>query len=259
MNWQAISVIYKSEMQRTRNTLLQSIASPVISTCLYFVVFGSAIGSRIQTVGAVDGQGGVSYGVFIVPGLMMLSLLTQSISNASFGIYFPKFTGTIYELLSAPISFFEVILGYVGAAATKSIIIGTIILITASFFVDLKIAHPFWMLAFLILTCVTFSLFGFIIGIWADNFEKLQLIPLLVITPLVFLGGSFYSIDMLPPFWQKVTLFNPVLYLISGFRWSFFEVADVSVGLSLTMIVLFLGICITIVWWMFKTGYKIRQ
>ena len=189
----------------------------------------------------------------------MLSLLTQSISNASFGIYFPKFTGTIYEILSAPISFYEVVIGYVGAAATKSLIIGAIILATAGFFVDLKIAHPFWMLAFLILTCITFSLFGFIIGIWADNFEKLQLIPLLVITPLVFLGGSFYSVDMLPPFWQKVTLFNPVLYLISGFRWSFFEVADVSVGLSLTMVVLFLAICIAIVWWIFKTGYKLRQ
>jgi len=225
MNWQAISVIYASEMQRTRNTLLQSIASPVISTCLYFVVFGSAIGSRIQTVGGVEGQGGVSYGVFIVPGLMMLSLLTQSISNASFGIYFPKFTGTIYELLSAPVSFFEVIIGYVGAAATKSVIIGTIILITASFFVDLKIAHPFWMLA----------------------------------SPLVFLGGSFYTIDMLPPLWQKISLFNPVLYLISGFRWSFFELSDVSHSTSLLMVIAFLFICIGIVWWMFKTGYKLRQ
>ena len=253
MNWYAIGVIYKQEMLRTWNTLLQSIASPVISTCLYFVVFGAAIGSRIETVGDV------SYGSFIVPGLIMLSLLTQSISNASFGIYFPKFTGTIYEILSAPISFYEVVIGYVGAAATKSLIIGAIILATAGFFVDLNIAHPFWMLAFLILTCITFSLFGFIIGIWADNFEKLQLIPLLVITPLVFLGGSFYSVDMLPPFWQKVTLFNPVLYLISGFRWSFFEVADVSVGLSLTMIVLFLAICIAIVWWIFKTGHKLRQ
>jgi ABC-2 type transport system permease protein len=253
MNWHAIKVIYKQEMLRTWNTLLQSIASPVISTCLYFVVFGAAIGSRIETVE------NVSYGSFIVPGLIMLSLLTQSISNAAFGIYFPKFTGTIYEILSAPISFLEVVLGFVGAAATKSLIIGAIILATAGFFVELRIAHPFWMLAFLILTCITFSLFGFIIGIWADSFEKLQLIPLLVITPLVFLGGSFYSVDMLPPFWQKVTLFNPVLYLISGFRWSFFEVADVSVGLSLAMIVLFLAICITIVWWMFKTGYKLRQ
>ncbi len=253
MNWQAIRVIYTAEMLRTWNTLLQSIASPVISTCLYFVVFGSAIGSRIQSVEDV------SYGVFIVPGLIMLSLLTQSISNASFGIYFPKFTGTIYEILSAPLSFFEVVLGYVGAAATKSLIIGTIILITASFFVDLQIKHPFWMIAFLLLTCITFSLFGFIIGIWADNFEKLQLIPLLVITPLVFLGGSFYSIDMLPPLWQKISLFNPVLYLISGFRWSFFEVHDVSVGVSLLSILCFLGICLAIVWWMFKTGYKLRQ
>jgi ABC-2 type transport system permease protein len=253
MNWHAIRVIYKYEMLRTWNTLLQSIASPVISTSLYFVVFGAAIGSRIQSVE------GVSYGAFIVPGLMMLSLLTQSISNASFGIYFPKFTGTIYEILSAPISFVEVVIGYVGAAATKSLIIGCIILATAGLFVDLQIAHPFWMLAFLILTCITFALFGFIIGIWADNFEKLQLIPLLVITPLVFLGGSFYSVSMLPPAWQTVTLFNPVLYLISGFRWSFFEVADVSVGLSLAMIVLFLLICLGIVWWMFKTGYKLRQ
>ena len=253
MNWQAIRVIYINEMMRTWNTLAQSIASPVISTCLYFVVFGSAIGSRIQTVE------GVAYGVFIVPGLIMLSLLTQSISNASFGIYFPKFTGTIYEILSAPLSFFEVVLGYVGAAATKSLIIGAIILFTAGFFVDLQIQHPFWMLAFLVLTCITFSLFGFIIGIWADSFEKLQLIPLLVITPLVFLGGSFYSVNMLPPMWQTVTMFNPVVYLISGFRWSFFEISDVSVGISLFMILLFLGICIAIVWWMVKTGYKLRQ
>ncbi|OED36339.1 sugar ABC transporter permease [Chromatiales bacterium (ex Bugula neritina AB1)] len=253
MNWHAIRVIYKFEMLRTWNTLLQSIASPVISTSLYFVVFGAAIGSRIETVE------GVSYGSFIVPGLIMLSLLTQSISNASFGIYFPKFTGTIYEILSAPLSFIEIVLGFVGAAATKSLIIGAIILATAGFFVELKIAHPIWMLTFLILTCITFSLFGFIIGIWADNFEKLQLIPLLVITPLVFLGGSFYSVSMLPPLWQKITLFNPVLYLISGFRWSFFEVADVSVGLSIAMILIFLAICLSIVWWMFKTGYKIRQ
>ncbi len=253
MNWQAIRVIYINEMMRTWNTLAQSIASPVISTCLYFVVFGSAIGSRIQTVE------GVAYGVFIVPGLIMLSLLTQSISNASFGIYFPKFTGTIYEILSAPLSFFEVVLGYVGAAATKSLIIGAIILFTAGFFVDLQIQHPFWMLAFLVLTCITFSLFGFIIGIWADSFEKLQLIPLLVITPLVFLGGSFYSVNMLPPMWQTVTMFNPVVYLISGFRWSFFEISDVSVGISLFMILLFLAICLAIVWWMFKTGYKLRQ
>lgn len=253
MNFEAVKAIYRNEMRRTRNTLLQSIASPVISTALYFVVFGSAIGSRIQSIE------GVSYGSFIVPGLMMLSLLTQSISNASFGIFFPKFTGTIYEVLSAPISYFEVVLGFVGAAATKSLIIGTIILITAAFFVDLRIAHPFWMLAFFILTCVTFSLFGFIIGLWADNFEKLQLIPLLVITPLVFLGGSFYSIDMLPEFWQKVSLLNPVLYLISGFRWSFFEVADVNVVISLTMIIGFLLCCLMVVYWMFRTGYKLRQ
>ena len=259
MNWHAITVIYRSEMRRTRDTLLQSVASPVISTCLYFTVFGSAIGSRIQTVGGVNGEGGVSYGAFIVPGLMMLSLLTQSISNASFGIYFPKFTGSIYEILSAPVSFLEVVLGYVGAAATKSVIIGTIILITAGLFVDLQIAHPVWMLTFFLLTCITFALFGFIIGIWADSFEKLQLIPLLVITPLVFLGGSFYTIDMLPPFWEKVSLFNPVLYLISGFRWSFFEVSDVGHQLSLAMVVMFLLFCIGIVWWMFKSGYKLRQ
>jgi len=253
MNFEAIKVIYASEMRRTRNTLLQSIASPVISTCLYFVVFGSAIGSRIPSVE------GVSYGAFIVPGLMMLSLLTQSISNASFGIFFPKFTGTVYEMLSAPVSFFEVIVGYVGAAATKSFIIGTIILITASFFVDFSIAHPFWMLAFFLMTCVAFSLFGFIIGLWADNFEKLQLVPLLVITPLVFLGGTFYSIDMLPPLWQKISLLNPLLYLISGFRWSFFEVSDVNVGLSLAMTAGFLLACFALVWYMFRTGYKLKQ
>ena len=253
MNFPAIKAIYVNEMRRTRRSLLQSIASPVISTALYFVVFGSAIGSRIESVEGVD------YGLFIVPGLMMLSLLTQSISNASFGIFFPKFTGTIYEIMSAPISFFEVVIGFVGAAATKSLIIGTIILITATFFVDLRIAHPVWMVAFFVMTCVAFSLFGFIIGLWADNFEKLQLIPLLVITPLVFLGGSFYSVSMLPPFWQTVTLLNPVLYLISGFRWSFFEVADVSVALSLFMISGFLLACLAIVWFMFKTGYKLRQ
>lgn len=253
MNLTAIQAIYTAEMRRTRNTLLQSIASPVISTCLYFVVFGSAIGSRIESVG------GVSYGAFIVPGLMMLSLLTQSISNASFGIFFPKFTGTVYEVLSAPVSFFEVIVGYVGAAATKSLIIGVIILITASFFVDLRIAHPFWMMAFLLMTCVAFSLFGFIIGLWADNFEKLQLVPLLVITPLVFLGGTFYSIDMLPPLWQKISLLNPLLYLISGFRWSFYEVADVNVGLSLLMTAGFLLTCLAMVAYMFKTGYKLKQ
>lgn len=253
MNFYAVKVIYKYEMLRTWNTILQSIASPVISTILYFVVFGSAIGSRIEQVE------GVSYGLFIVPGLMMLALLTQSISNASFGIFFPKFTGTIYEVLSAPISFIEILLGYVGAAATKSFIIGLIILATAGFFVPLTIAHPIWMLSFLTLTCISFSLFGFIIGLWADNFEKLQLIPLLIITPLVFLGGSFYTIDMLPPAWQTVSLFNPVVYLVSGFRWSFFEVSDVSVELSLIMVVAFLVACLAVVWWMFKTGYRLKQ
>jgi len=253
MNLRAVGVIYKFEMLRFWNTLFQSVASPVISTALYFVVFGSAIGSRIDSID------GISYGLFIVPGLTMLSLLTQSIANASFGIFFPKFTGSIYEILSAPISFYEVLMGYVGAAASKSFILGVIILITAGFFVELKILHPYWMLAFLILTCITFSLFGFIIGLWATNFEKLQIIPLLVITPLVFLGGSFYSVSMLPPFWQTVTLFNPVLYLVSGFRWSFFEVSDVSVGLSLTMMLVFLGACLAIVAWMFKTGYRLKQ
>ncbi|MDH3934642.1 MAG: ABC transporter permease [Gammaproteobacteria bacterium] len=253
MNITAVKVIYKYEMLRAWDTLLQTIASPVISTSLYFVVFGSAIGSRIEQVE------GVPYGLFIVPGLMMLALLTQSISNASFGIYFPKFTGTIYEILSAPISSFEIMLGYVGAAATKSLIIGLIILATAGLFVPLQIAHPLWMLLFLVLTCISFSLFGFIIGLWADNFEKLQLIPLLIITPLVFLGGSFYSISMLPPAWQTVTLFNPVVYLISGFRWSFFEVSDVSVGLSLFMVLAFLGACLLVVWWMFRTGYRLKQ
>jgi len=253
MNIQAIKVIYKFEMLRAWKTLLQTIASPVISTSLYFVVFGAAIGSRIEQVE------GVQYGLFIVPGLVMLSLLTQSIANASFGIFFPKFTGQIYEVMSAPISFFEIVVGYVGAAASKSMILGTIILITANLFVDLNIAHPVWMVAFLVLTCVSFSLFGFIIGLWANNFEKLQLIPMLVITPLVFLGGSFYSVSMLPPAWQTVTLFNPVLYLISGFRWSFFEVADVGVGVSLTMISVFLLSCLVLVWWMFKTGYRLKQ
>ena len=253
MNLYAVRVIYKYEMLRAYETILQSFISPVISTALYFVVFGAAIGSRIQTVD------GVSYGTFIVPGLMMLALLTQSIANASFGIFFPKFTGTIYEVMSAPISFFEIILGYVGAAATKSFIIGIIILVTAGFFVPIDIAHPIWMLSFLVLTCVSFSLFGFIIGLWADNFEKLQIIPMLVITPLVFLGGSFYTIDMLPPAWQTVTLFNPVVYLISGFRWSFFEVSDVSVELSLFMVLTFLFSCLAIVWWMFKTGYRLKQ
>lgn len=253
MNIYAIRVIYKYEMLRFRNTLMQSLASPVISTSLYFVVFGSAIGSRIEQVE------GISYGAFIVPGLMMLALLTQSIANASFGIFFPKFTGTIYEVMSAPISFIEILIGYVGAAATKSMIIGLVILGTASFFVPFEIAHPIWMMVFLILTCLSFSLFGFIIGLWATNFEKLQLIPMLVITPLVFLGGSFYSVSMLPPAWQTVTLFNPVVYLISGFRWSFFEVSDVSVTLSLFIILLFLAICLLIVWWMFKTGYRLKK
>lgn len=253
INFRAIKVIYKFEMLRAWKTLFQSLASPVISTALYFVVFGSAIGSRIDTIE------GVSYGLFIVPGLTMLSLLTQSISNASFGIFFPKFTGSIYEVLSAPVSFFEIMVGYVGAAASKSFVLGVVILLTASFFVDLRIAHPIWMITFLILTCISFSLFGFIIGLWANNFEKLQIIPLLIITPLVFLGGSFYSVSMLPPFWQSVTLFNPVLYLVSGFRWSFFEVSDVNVGLSLGMIVVFLLACLGVISWMFKTGYRLKE
>ena len=253
MNFRAIKVIYLHEMLRFWQTLFQSVASPILSTALYFVVFGAAIGSRISDVD------GVSYGLFIIPGLTMLSVLTQSISNASFGIFFPKFTGTIYEILSAPISFYEALIGFVGAAASKSLFLAAIILITASFFVDLNVAHPFWMLAFLILTCVAFSLFGFIIGLWAENFEKLQIVPLLIITPLVFLGGSFYSINMLPPLWQKVTLFNPVLYLVSGFRWSFFEISDVSVGISLLMIIVFLSACIGVVAWIFKSGYKLKQ
>jgi ABC-2 type transport system permease protein len=248
-----MSAIYRFEMARTRRTLLQSVVAPVISTSLYFVVFGAAIGSRIQQID------GISYGAFIVPGQIMLSLLTQSVSNASFGIYFPKFTGTIYELLSAPVSMLEVVIGYVGAAATKALVLGLIILATASFFVDLQIAHPAVMLMFLVLTALTFSLFGFIIGIWADNFEKLQLVKLMVVTPLVFLGGSFYSISMLPPFWQTVTLFNPVLYLISGFRWSFYEVSDVSLWVSISMILVFLTLCLATVWWIFKTGYHLRQ
>jgi len=253
MNFYAIRAIYLTEMSRTWRTLLQSIVSPVISTSLYFVVFGAAIGSRITEID------GVSYGAFIVPGLIMLTLLTQSLANASFGIYFPKFIGTIYELLSAPISPLEIVIGYVGAAATKSILIGAIILATAGFFVPLRIEHPFWMVGFLLLTAVTFSLFGFIIGIWADSFEKLQLIPLLIVTPLVFLGGSFYSIHMLPPMWQQVTLFNPVLYLISGFRWSFYGIADVGVGLSLAVIALFLVLCMGIVIWIFRTGYRLKR
>ena len=253
MNFHAIKTIYAAEMYRTWRTLFQSVLSPIISTSLYFVVFGSAIGSRINEVQ------GVSYGAFIVPGLIMLSLMTQGISNASFAIYFPKFIGTIYELLSAPISFVEIVTSYVGAAATKSAALGLIILATATLFVDIQIAHPFWMLTFLVLTTVTFSLFGFIIGIWADNFEKLTIIPLLIVTPLTFLGGTFYSLDMLPPLWQKITLINPVVYLVSGFRWSFYDTADVSVGLSLGMIGLFLGICIAIVAWIFKTGYRLKS
>jgi len=253
MNWRAVQAIYGYEMARTRRTLAQSIFAPVVSTILYFVVFGSAIGSRITEIE------GVSYGAFIVPGLIMLSVLTQSIANASFGIYFPRFTGTIYELLSTPVSYFEIVLGYVGAAATKSVILGSIILATAGLFVPLQVAHPFWMALFLILTAISFSLFGFIIGIWADNFEKLQIIPLLVITPLVFLGGSFYSIDMLPPLWQKISLLNPVVYLISGFRWSFYEIADVRLGISLAMIGLFLALCLVLIWWIFKTGYQLKD
>ena len=250
MNFHAIRAIYKFEMARTGRTLLQSIVTPVISTSLYFVVFGAAIGSRITDID------GVSYGAFIVPGLIMLSLLTQSISNASFGIFFPKFTGTIYELLSAPVSYIEVVISYVGAAATKSIILGLLILATSGLFVPIEIAHPLWMLAFLVLTSVTFSLFGFVLGIWAKDIEKLQLVPFLIVTPLIFLGGSFYSVDMLPPFWQTATLFNPVVYLISGFRWSFYGIADVSVGVSLAMTICFLAICLVTVWWIFKTGYR---
>src|SRR5258706_2047556 len=250
MNWQAVNAIYRFEMSRTMRTLWQSIVSPVISTSLYFVVFGAAIGSRITEIE------GVSYGAFIVPGLIMLTLLTQSVMNASFGIYFPRFTGTIYELLSAPVSFWEILLGYVGAAATKSIILGLIILATAALFVPLQVAHPLWMITFLGLTAVAFSLLGFIIGIWADGFERLQIIPLLVITPLTFLGGTFYSISVLPPLWQKIALFNPVVYLISGFRWSFYDVADVSVEVSLALTMVFLIVCLVIVAWIFRTGYR---
>jgi ABC-2 type transport system permease protein len=253
MNIHAIRAIYGFEMARTRRTLLQSIVSPVISTSLYFVVFGAAIGSHM------NGISGVSYGAFIVPGLIMLSLLTQSISNASFGIYFPKFVGTIYEILSAPVSSLEIVAGYVGAAASKSIILGVIILATARIFVSFHIEHPLWMLAFLLLTALTFSLFGFIIGIWADNFETLQLVPLLVVTPLTFLGGSFYSIHMLPPFRQKVTLFNPVVYLISGFRWSFYGVADVGIAVSIGMTLVFLAACLVAVWWIFRSGYRLKE
>ncbi|WP_424940840.1 ABC transporter permease [Aliiroseovarius sp. S253] len=253
MNWNAIAAIYRFEMARTFRTLVQSVISPVLSTSLYFIVFGAAIGSRIDQVE------GVSYGAFIVPGLIMLTVLTQSTSNASFGIYFPKFIGTVYELLSAPISFFEIVIGYVGAAATKAFMIGLIILVTAHFFVDLTIAHPVWMLLFLVLTCISFALLGFIIGIWAGNFEQLQLVPMLVITPLVFLGGSFYSISMLPPVWQTITLFNPVVYLISGFRWAFFGQADVALGWSFAAIILFMSACLFTIGWIFRSGYKLRS
>ncbi len=253
MNLRAVRAIYVFEMARTMRTLGQSIVSPVLSTSLYFVVFGSAIGSRIAEVE------GVGYGSFIVPGLIMLTLITQSVANASFGIYFPKFTGTIFELLSAPVSPFEAVLGYVGAAATKSVILGLIILATAWLFVPIEIQHPVWMLLFLILTSLSFSLLGFIIGIWADGFEKLQLVPLLIITPLTFLGGTFFSVSMLPPLWQTITLFNPVVYLVSGFRWSFFGIADVSVELSIAATFGFLLICMAIVAWMFRTGYKLKR
>ena len=253
MNIYAIKAIYKFEMARTWRTIAQSIISPVVSTSLYFVVFGSAIDSRMSDIG------GVSYAAFLVPGLIMMTLLTQSISNASFGIYFPRFTGTIYEVLSAPVSPTEIVMGYVGAAATKAIMVGTIILLTAAFFVDLQILHPLMMLLFLVLTAMTFSMFGFIIGIWADNFEKLQIIPLLVVMPLTFLGGSFYSISMLPEFWQKVSLFNPVVYLVSGFRWSFYEISDVNVSVSMAMTMLFLCGCIGILHWIFKTGYRLKN
>jgi ABC-2 type transport system permease protein len=252
MNIHAIKAIYRFEMARTGRTIFQSIVSPVLSTSLYFIVFGAAIGSRISEVD------GISYGAFIVPGLIMLSLLTQSVSNASFGIYFPRFTGTIYEVLSAPVSYLEIVIAYVGAAATKAIIVGLIILATAGLFVPLDIQHPAWMMLFLVLTAITFSLFGFILGIWADNFEKLQFVPLLIITPLAFLGGSFYSISMLPPFWQTVTLFNPVVYLISGFRWSFYGQADVGVEVSLAMTFIFLFACLAVIAWIFRTGYRLK-
>lgn len=253
LNWPAVKAIYRFEMARTFRTITQSIASPVLSTSLYFVVFGAAIGARM---GAVEG---VSYGAFIIPGLIMLSLLNESISNASFGIYMPKWSGTIFELLSAPVSFVEVVIGYVGAAATKSLMLGLLILVTARLFVPYHIEHPVWMVAFLLLTCVSFSLFGFIIGLWADDFQKLQVIPLMIVTPLTFLGGAFYSINMLPPLWQKIALFNPVVYLISGFRWSFYGIADVNVGVSIAAILGFLAACLLAVWWIFRTGYKIRN
>jgi ABC-2 type transport system permease protein len=253
MNTHAIAAIYKFEMARAMRTLWQSVVAPVITTSLYFVVFGAAIGSRISEVG------GVSYGAFIVPGLIMLSLFTQSLSNASFGIYFPKFTGTIYEVLSAPVSYLEVVIGYVGAAATKSIVLGLIILATASLFVPIRILHPFWMVAFLVLTAAAFSLFGFIIGIWAKGFEQLQFVPMLLVTPLTFLGGAFYSIDMLPPAWRTVSLFNPMVYLISGFRWSFYGTSDVAVGVSLAATLGFFAVCVSVAAWMFKTGYRLRN
>ena len=252
MNLHAIAAIYRFEMARTGRTLLQSIVSPVISTSLYFVVFGAAIGTRISQIE------GVSYGAFIVPGLMMLMLLTQSITNASIGIYFPRFVGTIYEILSAPVSPVEIVIGYVGAAATKSVILGMIILATSALFVPVEIMHPLWMLAFLVLTAVSFSLFGFILGVWADGFERLQIVPMLIITPLTFLGGTFYSTSVLPPFWRTVTLFNPLVYLISGFRWSFFELADVNIELSIAAIVLFLALCLAVIWWIFDTGYRLK-
>jgi ABC-2 type transport system permease protein len=253
MNLRAVRAIYVFEMSRTARTLFQSVVSPVLSTSLYFVVFGAAIGSRITEID------GIAYGAFIVPGLIMLTLLTQSTMNASFGIYFPRFVGTIYEILSAPVSYIEIVLGYVGAAATKSIVLGFIILATAALFVPMKIEHPIWMVAFLLLTAITFSLLGFIIGIWADGFEKLQIIPLLVITPLTFLGGTFYSVNVLPPFWQTVTLFNPVVYLISGFRWSFFGLSDVHIGTSLAMTAVFLIACMLVLRWIFKTGYRLKS
>lgn len=253
MNFYAVKAIYRFEMARTWRTLMQSIASPVLSTSLYFIVFGTAIGSRMVEID------GISYGAFIIPGLVMMTLLTQALSNASFGIYFPRFSGTIYEVLSAPVSYVEILLGYVGAAATKALIVGLLILVTARFFVDYEVLHPVWMLSFLALTAITFSLFGFIIGIWADSFEKLQLIPLMVVTPLAFLGGSFYSISMLPPVWQTITLFNPVVYLISGFRWSFYGVSDVHIGVSVLMTAVFLAMCLVLVRWIFKTGYRLKQ
>ena len=253
MNWTAVGAIYGYEMHRAFRTALQTIVAPVVSTALYFVVFGAAIGSRIESVEGVD------YGAFIVPGLIMLTVLTQSVSNAAFGIYFPKFIGSIEEILSAPVSFIEVTIGYVGAAATKALLVGVVVLATSFLFVDLDIQHPVWMAVILVVTCITFALLGFIVGIWADNFEQLQLVPLLVVTPLVFLGGSFYSVSMLPPVWQTVTLFNPVVYLISGFRWAFFGEADVALGLSLVMTLAFLALALGVIWWIFRTGWRLRD